>query len=100
MLSNLFVNHLQPNDTLYDATHIVWSLLQHVNTIRELTSNMSPLFNESLISIDAGSSNVKTINNLFGEIEWDFSVTYFPINIVIILIGMIIIILKFRGKLS
>ncbi|BFI76766.1 hypothetical protein [Sulfurisphaera ohwakuensis] len=100
VLSDLFVNHLQPNDTLYDATHMVWSLLQHVNTIRELTSNMSPLFNESLISIDAGSSNVKTINNLFGEIEWDFSVTYFPINIVIILIGMIIIILKFRGKLS
>ncbi|BAB66817.1 hypothetical protein [Sulfurisphaera tokodaii] len=100
VLSNLFVGGLQPNDTLYDATHIVWNLLQHVNKIRELTSNMSPLFNETLISIDSGSSNVKTINNLFGEIEWDFSVTYFPINIVMILIGMIIIILKFRGKLS
>ena len=98
VMSNLFVNGPKPYYSLYNATVIFFSLIRHASTIKRLTTNVTPLFNETLISITPGISNVKTVNNIAGEIAYSFG-TFLPINVVLILIGAVILILKLRGKL-
>lgn len=99
VMSNLLLNAPRPNDTLFRALPIFYNLLQNVDAIKRLTASTIPMFNISLLSIGPYTSNVKTVNNVTGEITWDFFVTFFPINIVLISIGAIILVIKIRGKL-
>lgn len=99
VMSELLVLAPRPNYTLSQAPLIFYNKLQNIDTIKQLTANATPLFNESLLSIGPVATNVKTVNNVIGQVTWDFFMVFFPINIVLILIGAIILVLKLRGKL-
>ena len=100
VMSELLLFLPQPYDALSQAPLIFYyNVLQNVDTIKHLTANATPLLNESILLVGPVATNVKTVNNVIGEITRDSYMVFFPINIVLILIGAIILVLELRGKL-
>ncbi len=82
------------NDVVLQIINMIFKHNSIINIIRSNTDKMRGVH----LVMSLSDANVRLKNDILGRILFDFTVTYFPINIALIASGLVGVILLQRGK--
>ncbi len=95
--SHAYSKNRQPIDDL--AIQIVRVVFSGEPSLMELIDENSDKISGLRLLMGVNDANVKVKNDLLGRILFDFTVTYFPVNIALMMVGFVGLILVHRGRI-
>lgn len=97
MVSHSYSKTRQPVDDI--AVQLLSIVFSGDPSLMELIEDNSDKISGLLLLVGINDTNLKVKNDLLGRILFDFTVTYFPVNIALMIVGFVGLVLVHRGRI-